>query len=84
MISDPNPASLAYSTITQVIEENRGKHKGGSWMDDPQNRHLSKAIRHIETYRMIRDGDIPPDGENHLRNALTRVAMALAQSLFKK
>jgi hypothetical protein len=50
-------------------------------MTEPQDNHLDKAVRHIMTHKLIRDGNQAPDGEMHLKNALTRMAMALAQEL---
>ena len=55
------------------------KHKPWTWMKDSEDEHLKKAMRHILTYMLIRDGQQKPDGEEHLDNAITRLSMAVAQ-----
>jgi hypothetical protein len=34
-------------------------------------------LRHVLTYKLIRDGNQKRDGEEHLKLAITRLAMAL-------
>ena len=62
-----------------LLSEGRiAKHEPWTWMDEPEDEHLHKALRHILTYQLIRDGQAPIDGEDHLNNALTRLVMANA------
>lgn len=73
-----HPAPEAANIILAVMQH--GSSKDGcdeTWRDKPEDYHLTKALRHIITYQMIRDGHQPPDGEDHRRNAITRMAMAL-------
>ena len=53
------------------------KHLPYTWKDEPEDEHLNKAVRHILTHQIQRDGQQPDDGEDHLANALTRLAMAV-------
>jgi len=76
-----DPALLAHRTIAEVIQTGLQKHKKEVWRTEPINNHLDKAARHILTYKLILEGNSPPDGENHLKNALTRLAMALTQEV---
>lgn len=48
-------------------------------LDEQQDMHIQKGVRHALTHQLIRDGHIPDNGENHLELALTRIAMALVQ-----
>jgi len=52
------------------------KHKCYSWRREHSDEHLRKAARHILTHQLVRDNQQAPTGENHLSNALTRLAMA--------
>ena len=55
-----------------------------TWRDKSPNYHLDRAMHHGLTYRMIRDGDEPANGEGqikHLKNAITRLAMRLVKEL---
>ena len=75
-----HPSSEAARVIVQVMS--RGSAKDGrdeSWRDKPQDYHLDRALRHIISHKLIRDGNQPADGEKHLSLAITRLAMALTQ-----
>jgi len=67
--------------ITKILlsDDRTSKHPPYTWMDEDEDEHLRKAARHIMTYQIIRDGHQKQDGENHLHNAITRLAMALAK-----
>lgn len=76
------PQLIAYTTIFEMMEEGLAKgHLPDGWKDEPQDNHLDKAVRHIMTHKLQRDGNAPKDHELHLRNALCRLAFALAQEL---
>jgi hypothetical protein len=62
-----------------LSKDRTSKHPPYTWKDEDEDEHLNKAVRHILTYQLIRDGHQKPDGENHLDNAITRLAMAIAQ-----
>jgi hypothetical protein len=55
------------------------KHKPFTWKDESEDEHLRKALRHILTYQIIRDGQQQPDNEDHLNNAMCRLAMAISK-----
>jgi len=55
------------------------KHKPYTWLDEPVDQHLLKATRHINTHMQISAGYQKDDGEDHLDNAITRLAMAVAK-----
>lgn len=79
-----DPRYAAFQAIASVMAI--GSVKDGrdeSWRDKPQYFHLTKAIRHATTHLMQRMGVIEPDGENHLKLAITRLAMALTQEKSK-
>ena len=68
-----DPAELSKQIVQEVIS--KGSTKDGcdeTWRDKPQNYHLHKAVRHIMSFLLT--GEI-----EHLKNALTRIAMALSQ-----
>lgn len=76
-----DPSVEAARAIVDVIR--KGSAKSGSnenWRNDPMNYHLDRALRHIITYKLIAEGNQTPDGEPHLKLALTRIAMALCIS----
>jgi hypothetical protein len=73
------PHDLAGEVVGRVLREGTKTHNGEAWRDEPQDKHLDKAVRHIMTHKLIRDGHQASDGENHLEFALARIAMALAQ-----
>ncbi|HEX3149219.1 MAG TPA: dATP/dGTP diphosphohydrolase domain-containing protein [Gemmataceae bacterium] len=74
-----NPHILAYMIIDQVLSDGMKTHPNDDWRNEPQDKHLDKAMRHILTHKLVRDGHQKPNGENHLHHALTRIAMAIAQ-----
>lgn len=75
-----DPRNTAWHVVDEMLIEGEKKHRRQSWLDEPEDNHLDKAIRHVMTYKLIRDGNQPPDGEMHLKNALCRLAMAMAQA----
>jgi hypothetical protein len=63
-----------------LLSDNRiSKHKPWTWLDEPTDTHLLKAARHILTHLNIKAGGEKPSDENHLYNATTRLAMAIAK-----
>jgi hypothetical protein len=77
-----NPQALAYLTIAEMQDIGLAKgHQLEAWKTEPLNNHLDKACRHILTYKLIKEGNSPDDGEMHLKNAITRLAFALYQEL---
>lgn len=66
--------------IREVIHEGAKKPRPCEWWEESQDMHIQKAARHLMTYQLMRDGHQQHNGENHLKLALTRVAMAMAQS----
>ncbi len=71
-----DPAELAKAIVTEVLVEGAKTHGGEDWRAEPTDKHLDKGLRHVLTWRLMRDGHQKPDGEDHLKNALTRLAMA--------
>ena len=72
------PAGLASFVIAKVMA--RGSTKFGnddSWKEQSINFHLDRSLRHAMTYKLIAEGNQPPDGERHLELAMTRLSMAL-------
>jgi hypothetical protein len=72
-----SPLTCAAEAIVETMAV--GSQKDGrdeSWRQ--KGYHLQKALRHITTHMLIADGHQPPDGEFHLRHAITRLAMQLA------
>jgi hypothetical protein len=67
-----------------LSEDRTSKHPAWTWLDEDEDEHLDKAIRHILTYKIIREGYQKPDGENHLDNAVTRLAMAVTRKRIKE
>lgn len=72
---------VAKASISKILlsADRIMKHKPYSWQTQTEDEHLNKAARHILTYQLIRDGLASDDGENHLDNAITRLAMALGK-----
>jgi hypothetical protein len=73
--------SLAESTVDEILAAGRKQgHIPDAWPKD-QDFHLDRVIRHICTARLMRDGHQPVDAAegviDHLKRALTRMAMAL-------
>jgi len=52
------------------------KHPPYSYRSEPQDEHLHKALRHVLTYQIQRDGQQDADGEDHLAQAIVRLCMA--------
>ncbi len=73
------PFAVALQTALTVERLGLGKHKLDSWRSEPRQNHTLKASRHLMTHELIQIGWAEEDGEDHLGNALCRVAMALAQ-----
>lgn len=74
-----DPRWAAYFAIDEVMAI--GSAKDGcndSWRTKILGYHLTKGIRHATTALMVKMGIIPPCG-NNLKEAITRLAMALVQ-----
>lgn len=84
-MNPPDLSLVAFLTCRELLEQGlKQGHHAESWRDEPQDNHLDKAVRHIMTYKLIRDGNQIPDNEScHLKNALCRIAMALCQEIEK-
>jgi len=70
---------IAYCAIQQVME--KGSAVDGnddSWRDKGVLYHGMKALRHTATGLMQAQGISSPDGEDHFKLALTRLAMLIA------
>ena len=65
--------------LTLLSDSRISKHKPWTWKDESEDGHLNKALRHILTYQIIRDGEQTDDNEDHLANALTRLTMAITK-----
>lgn len=77
MKTDPGMAAL--DAIDEVMAVGSAKEgRNDKWRDHSPIFHTMKAIRHATTHTMILSGIVKPDGENHLKLAVTRLAMALA------
>lgn len=68
----------AISTIL-LSKDRTSKHPPYTWLDEDEDEHLNKAARHMLTHQLIRDGHQKEDGEEHLNNAITRLAMAITK-----
>jgi hypothetical protein len=79
-----DPRWVAWDAVDQMMTEGLKKHRAEGWRAEPQDNHLDKAVRHVMTFKLIRDSNQKPDGENHLRNALCRLAFALNQEIQAK
>jgi hypothetical protein len=76
------PAAIAAKTVYEIQEKGLAQgHPVCAWKTEPINNHIDKAIRHLCTAKLIREGNQSPDGENHFKNALCRVVFALCQDL---
>lgn len=72
------PAVEAANAIIEVMIV--GSRKDGcdeSWRSKPVYYHLGKGIRHATTALMIQLGVADSDDEDHLKLAVTRMAMAM-------
>ncbi len=75
-----DPRYCAFHAVASTMAQGSAKDgTNDTWREKPKEYHLLKAIRHATTGLMIERGICPPDDDNHLANALTRLAMALAQ-----
>ena len=76
---------VAGASIGNILlsEDRVAKHLPYSWKDEDVSQHLLKAARHINTHMQIAAGYQKDDGENHLDNAITRLAMALGKGAGK-
>lgn len=74
------PATIAYVTVDKVMQIGTTKTDRPDWSEESQDYHLDRAVRHVMTYKLMRDNNQKTDGENHLELALTRLAMALTMS----
>jgi hypothetical protein len=75
-----DPKYAAFQAVAETMA--RGSDKDGrdeSWREKDAMYHLSKAQAHLATHIKHRFDPRGKDDENHLRLALTRLAMALAQ-----
>jgi len=74
--------AAASSAIRLAMQANAvgrgGKYEVASYLVTTRQKHILKAIRHAVTALMQIRGIEPRDGEEHLDNALTRLAMARA------
>jgi hypothetical protein len=70
----------ACAIIRDILTVNRrnGKYGAYVWAVEPLDRHLSKGSRHALTAIMQRHGFAAEDGEDHLAQALSRLALAAA------
>ena len=69
------------AAVSRILlsKDRTSKHKPYTWMDEDQEQHLLKAARHINTYMQIKNGYQKDTDENHLDNAICRLAMAVAK-----
>ena len=75
-----DPGQAAADAVAQVMSVGSAKDgRNESWRQKPQYFHLTKGIRHATTHFMQKLGVVEADAENHLKLAITRFAMALAQ-----
>lgn len=75
-----DPCAVALKAIEETMR--MGSSKDGrdeSWRQKPGFFHLLKASRHLTTHLMQTMGVTEGDGEHHLKLAITRLAMCLAQ-----
>jgi hypothetical protein len=77
-LEDPRYASFqAIVQIMALASDKDGRDE--SWRQKPGFFHITKAIRHATTHLMKKMGVTEDDGEDHLKLAITRLAMALTQ-----
>lgn len=77
-----NPRQLLIETAVRVVakvydENGPPRHGKDDWLEFSPEEHLQHAAQHLEDDEMIRRGLVSPNGENHLFNAMCRIAMAL-------
>lgn len=74
-------ALCAFRAVRDTLADGDDKPHGNTSMDASVDVHLQLAMRHILNYQLIASGAKPDDGEpNHLRNAATRVILAIMQT----
>lgn len=74
-----DPAIVACEAIVSTLKI--GSAKDGcddSWRKKSRRYHLAKATRHAFTACMTEVGILEHDGEDHIKLAITRLAMALS------
>jgi len=66
-------------SISKILlsKDRTSKHEPYTWMSEPIDQHLLKACRHINTHIQVTKGYQKESKENHLNNAITRLAMAI-------
>ena len=69
------------ASISRILlsKDRTSKHPPYTWLEEDVNEHLIKAARHILTHININSGYQEHTGENHLDNAICRLAMAVAK-----
>ena len=68
---------FTYLQVAEMLERGlRQGHEEGGWKKKTVKHHVDKAEGHIMQYWDAKEGRIKTD-ENHLQNALCRLAMAL-------
>jgi hypothetical protein len=80
-----NPRQRLIETAMRVVAgvydaNGPPRHGQDDWMEMSAEEHADHAAQHLEDWEMIRRGLLSPNGENHLHNALCRIAMALVVS----
>lgn len=73
-------SELARDIMKEIMlgSDATNKHMPYSWLNNPVEKHLYKALGHITHHLKQRAGHEPLDGENHLKNALNRIVMSIA------
>lgn len=75
-MKDPRvEAGIVIAEVMSIGSSKDGRDE--SWRQMPRYFHMAKAARHAMTALMIELGIVRPDGEDHAKLALTRLAMAL-------
>ncbi len=75
-----DPRYAAFAAIASVMAIGSGKDgRDDSWRQKPGFYHLTKGVRHAMTHLMQKMGVTEADGEDHLKLAICRLSMALAQ-----
>ena len=74
-----DPRQVAANSVDEIIAEGLKKHLAEGWRTENIRMHCLKAQRHLSTFMLMLDKYQRQDGEDHLKLALTRTAMALTQ-----
>ena len=78
--SHKDVATLAYNIIHRIMDDGVSSHGKDVWFkNESMTRQTLLASRHLLTYQLQALGEKTADGDDHLANALVRVAMALAK-----